>query len=106
LPRSRRPARLRAIHALAPGPRLCASDEELPSAVIAHPGLNETSAPHQIREFLVCVEMPVAREGLRGGRGTAQLRSRGVDREASARAQHALTLAKRADRILKEEEDD
>src|SRR4029453_17177435 len=94
------------MHALAPGPRLCASGEELPSAVIAHPGLNETSAPHQIREFLVCVEVPVAREWLRGGRGTAQLRSGGVDREAPTRAQHALTLAKRADRIVKEDEDD
>jgi hypothetical protein len=70
---SRRIARARDPCSLT-GPRQCASGEELTSAVIAHPGLSETSAPYQVREFMVCVEVAVAREWLRGGRGTAQPR--------------------------------
>src|SRR5262245_12586769 len=50
--------------------------------------------------------MAPARDRLRSGRRSLELRPRRVDRGATAGPQHSAALAKHADRIVEEEEDD
>ena len=96
----------RDLRCIRPRYGLCAGQKELPTAVVADFDVSEASAPRELPEPFVGVEVATARDRLRGGRCSPQLRSGRVHREEPTGAQHASASTKHADRIIEQEEDD